>query len=519
MTTTPTPESTPDPAADLAPDPAAPVQPAAHGAQPTRGVGNVPRSSIETGKFGRLFRGLTPLVLDDIQIQTVVDSMADPGDQATGSGWSGTPTASDTGLAAGWTYFAQFVDHDITFDPSSMLDQANDPDALENFRTPRFDLDSLYGLGPAVNPWLYDATDPDKLLLGLNTPEFAVRDLNRNHQGRALIGDPRNDVHVIVSQLHLAFVLFHNHIVDRVRADPSLVTGVPATPVGGWGGGAPVADRPSFGQIVTLVRWHYQWLVLTGFLPAIAGAETVDQVLTRDKKGRLDTALRLYNVQRKPWMPVEFSAGAYRFGHSLVRDAYLLNANLSPLPVFSADGDTNPLADLRGFRRLPAGWDIEWHRFFDGLPTSGAETQRARLFDTRLAAPMHSLPASIDGMRRSIATLNIKRGVALELPSGEDFALAVAGKLGLDPAAVAVATGLPHPTPLWFWFLKEAETARAGQTLGPIGGRVITEVLVGLAKNDRSSFLRAQPDWRPTLGTQTGEFTIADLLTAAGVNL
>lgn len=499
---------------------AAPSLPAAaHGATPTRGIGNVPRSTTETGKFGRLFRGLPPLMLDEKQIQNVVSQMMDVSEQTSGGGWGGAPTASDSNLAAGWTYFAQFVDHDITFDPTSMLDQANDPDALENFRTPRFDLDSVYGLGPSANPWLYDRNDPDKLLLGVNPGEFLQRDLNRNHQGRALIGDPRNDVHVIIAQLHLAFVEFHNHVVDRVRADPSLVTGVPATPVGGWGSGVSVVGLPTFGQIVTLVRWHYQWLVLTGFLPVIAGPDTVGEVLKRDKQGRLDAVLKLYKVRRNPWMPVEFSAAAYRFGHSLVRDAYLLNGTLPPLPVFSPAGDADPLADLRGFRRLPSAWEIEWHRFFDGLPTSGAETQRARLFDTRIAVPLHSLPASIDHMQRSLAVLNIKRGVAVELPSGEEFATAVAGKLGLDPGSVAVSSGLPHGTPLWFWFLKEAEIQRGGQTLGLVGGRVVVEVLVGLAENDPSSFLKAQPDWRPTLGAHGGEFTIADLLTIAGVTL
>jgi hypothetical protein len=492
---------------------------AAHVATPIRGIGNVPRSSIDSGKFGRLFRGLTPLVLDETQIDTLVSSMVDTGDPAAPGGWASTPTPTDGALASGWAYLAQFIDHDITFDPTSLLDRANDPDALENFRTPRFDLDSLYGLGPVANPWLYDSNDLDKLLLGVNTPEFLPRDLNRNHQGRALIGDPRNDVHVIIAQLHLAFVEFHNHVVDRVRQDPSLVTGVPATPVGGWGGGAPVGDAPTFGQIVTLVRWHYQWLVLRGFLPAVCGADTVDEVL-QVKRGKLDAVLKLYSVKRNPWMPVEFSGAAYRFGHSLVRDAYLLNGSgLPPLPVFTPTGDADPLFDLRGFRRLPAGWEIEWHRFFDGLPGSGPDTQRARRFDTRIASALHSLPASVDHMRRSLAKLNLQRGVALELPSGEEFAAAVAGKLRIDPAEVHIQTGLSHPAPLWFWILKEAELTRDGQTLGRIGGRVVTEVLVGLAEKDPSSFLKAQPDWTPTLGATPRDFTIADLLTIAGVAL
>lgn len=491
---------------------------AAHGAKPVRGIGNVPRSSSHTGKFGRLFRKLPPLQLTDEQVQSVANLMTDGADAATGAGgWSSAPSAADAGIAAGWTYFAQFVDHDITFDPTSLLGEGNDPDALENFRTPRFDLDCLYGLGPKANPWLYQRNDPDKLLLGQNPPEFSQLDLNRNHEGRALIGDPRNDVHVIIAQLHLAFVRFHNHVVDRLRAQPELVSNLPVTPVGGWGGSTPApAGHPTFGQVVTVVRWHYQWLVLKHLLPAITGTDVLAEVLPEDD-GRLVAKLRLYNVRRKPWIPVEFSAAAFRFGHSLVRSSYLLNGTGIPvLPIFSEAGNTDPLGDLRGERRLPASWQIEWHRFFDGLPGSGPDTiQRARLFDTRVVTPLHALPVFVDGQRRSLALLNLKRAAALELPSGDDFASAVAESLGWDVASVQIPHGLGHAAPLWFWILKEAELTRAGQTLGKVGGRVVAEVLIGLAQNDPSSFLRAQPTWQPFLGPVPGEFTMADLLTLA----
>lgn len=487
-----------------------------HGPSTSRNLVNAPRSSTETGKFGRLFRTLAPLHLDPAQIQAVVDLMTDPGDTAGGGGWSGTPTSSDTDVPSGYTYLSQFVDHDITFDPTSLLDQANDPDALENFRTPRFDLDCLYGLGPSANPWLYDIDDPDKLLIGENPEGFTTTDLSRNRQGRALIGDPRNDVHVIISQLHLAMARFHNRVVDLVRADPSLATGVPATPIGGWGSSSVTPQNVTFGQIVTVVRWHYQWVVLTQLLPRLVGEETASLVLTPDNKGRLDPNLRLYSVRRKPWMPVEFSAAAYRFGHSLVRDGYILNSTLPPLPVFSVDGDANPLGDLRGFRRLPTGWQLEWARFFDGLPDSGDITQRARGFDTHLVPSLHRLPSGIDAMNRSLAFLNLSRGVALGLPSGEDVATAVAAKVGLDVTAVQIDTSLPHPAPLWFWLLREAEITASAKHLGPIGGRIVAEVLVGLAVNDPSSFLKHQPDWRPILpAAAVGDFTMADLLILA----
>lgn len=496
----------PAPGAAPAGEPEATVPASDHGAAPLRGLENVPRSSTETGRFGRLFRNLAPLRLDEAQLKAVADQMVDPGESGgTGAGWSGTPTSGDGGLAAGWTYFAQFVDHDITFDASSMLDRSNDPDSLENFRTPRFDLDSVYGLGPTANPWMYDNADSDKLL----TSDVDAADLPRNHQGRALIGDPRNDVHVIISQLHKAFIDFHNQVVERVRQDPALVLDVPATPVPGYGQPVPTPGKPTFGQIVTLVRWHYQWLVLREFLPNIVGEETVAAIF-KAKKGKLE----LYNVNRKPWMPVEFSAAAYRFGHSLVRDAYQLNAGLSPLPIFSADPDPNTRADLRGFRALPGGWAIEWRRFFDGLDGDASQTHRARAFDTKIAGPLHHLPPKVDAQQRSLALLNLMRGVALDLPSGEDVAAVVASAIGIDTATAQGTSTLGHPTPLWFWFLQEAER-NGGQHLGPIGGRIVAEVLVGLAANDRSSFLRARPDWTPSLGSNA-TFTIADLLRVGG---
>ncbi|MGH9263334.1 MAG: peroxidase family protein, partial [Acidimicrobiales bacterium] len=128
------------------------------------------------------------------------------------------PAGDNPDIPSGYTYLGQFVDHDITFDPVSSLDRLHDPDALTTYRTPRFDLDSVYGRGQADSPYLYDAEDPASMLIGRNTSgEHEPVDLPRNQQGRALIGDPRNDVHFIVSQLHLAFLRFHNSVVDHLR--------------------------------------------------------------------------------------------------------------------------------------------------------------------------------------------------------------------------------------------------------------------------------------------------------------
>jgi hypothetical protein len=55
-----------------------------------------------------------------------------------------------------------------------------------------------------------------------------------------------------------------------------------------------------------------------------------------------------------------------------------------------------------------------------------------------------------------------------------------------------------------------------GQHLGPVGGRIVAEVLHGLIEGDPSSYLSQDPDWTPTYG-QGDDFTVTDLLKAAGV--
>lgn len=143
--------------------------------------------------------------------------------------------------------------------------------------------------------------------------------------------------------------------------------------------------------------------------------------------------------------------------------------------------------------------------------------QPAMRLDPRLAPSMTRPPAGVDDQRRSIALLNLFRGQALGLPSGEDVAAAVAQRTGDQIDILGQdRTGLAHPAPLWFYVLREAELLGAGERLGPVGGRIVAEVLVGLAAKDRSSLLAHAGPFEPVLGQTPGEFTIADLLRIAG---
>jgi hypothetical protein len=438
-----------------------------------------------------MFRHLPPFAPDDESLRVLADSMG-PFPQPTAS----APAAAiqpgeNPDLPAGYTYLGQFVDHDVTFDPTSILQRRNDPDALVSFRTPRFDLDSLYGPGPIDAPYLYDQEDPVKLLVGRNLDAaHEPEDLPRNAQGRALVGDPRNDHHVIISQLTLAFLRFHNAVVDHLR-DRFF------------------PDTELFAEAQRLTRWHYQWIVVEEYLRRLAGADVLDRILVNDPAGGGRRAhLRFYRWRREPFMPVEFSAAAHRFGHSQVRSTYVLNATLEPLHIVLPAIQPNPLEHLGGFRPLPRGWRIDWSLFFaigDSTP------QLSRRIDTKMTGPLGQLPPSFDPGRRALAFLDMLRGKALGLPSGQ----AVAAAMGTSRPD---GLGLTGETPLWYYLLREAEVDAEGRRLGTTAATIVTEVLVGLLAGDPSSYLRAAPGWSPELpGSQPGRFTIVDLLRFAGV--
>ena len=189
----------------------------AHGA--VRGV-NLSRSSrMFEGPFGRIFRALPPADFgpDDQSSLKALDVLATKMTADIDPPKDG-PDAEESGIPAAYTYLGQFIDHDLTFDPASSLQKQNDPDALVDFRTPRFDLDSVYGRGPDDQPYLYE--DGHTFLLGRALSGAAAnpraRDLPRNHPNsashpkRAIIGDPRNDENIIVSQMQGLFLRFHN---------------------------------------------------------------------------------------------------------------------------------------------------------------------------------------------------------------------------------------------------------------------------------------------------------------------
>jgi hypothetical protein len=451
----------------------------------TRGIDAVPEGPFFEGRFGRMFRG----ALRVEQSRDFLIGLAD--------GMRSQDRDENPAIPAGFTYLGQFVDHDITFDPTSSLQRFDDPEGLVNFRTPRFDLDSLYGRGPSDDPFLYDQefeNGQSKLLIGpvleddLETVASpAEDDLPRNRQGRALIGDPRNDENIFISQLQLTFIKFHNKIVDRVKAEEGLEGG----------------DLFKVAQRIT--RWHYQWVVVHDFLRRIVGEELIGQLLRPDDDGTPEVRLRFYHPKYRPFMPLEFSVGAYRYGHSQVRGQYVINTTVPRLPIFTPGPlGTERRRDFRGFRPLPPRWTIGWPFFFE---LDDEPPQASFKIDTKLAGPLFELPGEEGDDNKSLARRNLLRGWRLKLPNGQ----AVARAMGERPLS-RDELGFREPAPLWFYVLKEAELRENGDRLGPVGGRIVAETFLGLLKGDPLSFLN-EPNWRPTLPAATeGEFTMADLI-------
>lgn len=469
-----------------------------HGTE-TRGLASVPRETSYEGRFGRLFAlrtassarldGLEPLELSEEQLATIADSMREqPGQQS----------GDNDLIPSGYTYFGQFVDHDLTFDASSSGQRRADPEGRLNFRSPRFDLDSLYGSGPVDEPFQYDQASekhPGTSFLLDRRSEQEV-DLPRNVQGRALIGDPRNDENTMVSQLQVAFLQFHNKMLDH-QANKG------------------VEEDELFDAAQREVRWHYQWVVVHDFLRRLVGDDLHAQLVTKvkDDQGRERDRVRLRHYRHKvnPFMPVEFSVAAYRFGHSQVRERYLINEQIGgDRPVFRPGSQPNDGSDYRGFQQLIGSWAVSWPRLF---PLDETAPQASRLIDTILSPSLFELPGESSTGRRSLALRNLQAGVRLGLPSGQDVAKAMGQDSLADEQLMPCP---PGQAPLWFYVLREAsELGHGGRHLGPVGGRLVGETFLGLLRADLTSYYHAKEPWAPDSELAGGgpqNFHLADLL-------
>ena len=475
---------------------------AMHGAIEHRGINDAACTEmgpVRSHRFYTQFPRLDVYERDDELLRTLAGAgeggadapMMEPADDPVG----------DAETPAAYGIFGQFVDHDITFDPTSDIEKRNDPAALRNFRTPALDLDSVYRHGSETAPYLYDHEGDEAHLItgeaegvGDRPDGLPGTDLQRNKQGRALIGDPRNDENVVVSQLQLAFVNFHNRVVDHLR---------------GPGAALVEGDEDVLEAAQRLVRWHYQWLVRRDLLPRICDRYVLEDIERNGREFFLPEGA-------DPAIAVEFGGAAYRFGHSMIRHEYDVNETTGNVPLFPSGMSDTP--NLRGFAPVDGDLVVDWTRLLD---TGDGDYQHARKIDPRLAPALFELPMPGED---SLALRNLFRGEALGLASGQD----VARRMGIDPignrefgddspiveALRRHERGADPDAPLWYYVLDEARYQEEGERLGGVGSRIVAETLIGLMELDETAYPNAAPDgWEPSLPrlAPTEGYTLADL--------
>ncbi len=486
---------------------------------------NPPSSTFyEQGRFGRMFPRLPAFAADTPTMRAALMAVgakngimdAKDNTEVHPSKLITEPAHSlnnpdNPAMSAGMTFLGQFIDHDITLDTTSSLEQQVDPEAIQNFRIPSLALDNVYGAGPLNNAHLYDVSDPIKLLVEpIAGSEAHSRggvqrmDLPRNSQNTALIGDVRSDENVILSQLHCAFLQFHNRCVDHVRANTGLTS-----------------PHAVFAEAQRLVRWHYQWIVVHEYLAKTCGTAMVSDVLENGRK--------YYKWRNEPFIPVEFAVAAFRFGHSQVRPSYRMNFGpatdqdvflriFDDTPANAASNDPN---DMRGGCKpgqpRPPRRFIDWQTFFD---FGDGKSRNNKKIDTKLSSVLMDLIGFPGSEPQSLAQRNLLRHLTFRLPSGQAVAKAMRMPVLPDSDFADLAPhGLANRTPLWFYLLREAEVSSSGERLGPVGARIVAEVMLGLIEGDTTSYLRQDPQWTPSLPSTAGpgRFAMADLLRFAGV--
>ncbi|MBT9316072.1 hypothetical protein IXB50_11640 [Leptothoe spongobia TAU-MAC 1115] len=389
-------------------------------------------------------------------------------------------TSNDCDIPAGYIFFAQFVDHDITLDTTSGLRE--DPKSpgeiseLPNIRSASLDLDCVYGFGPEGSPHIYDGVRPGRLAINPNG-----YDLARSPSGTALIGDPRNDENIFVSQMQLLFHRFHNKIYnERVYQENKS------------------ESFNRFEEAQKQTRYHYQWLVLFDFLKRLCDPEVYKfaaNLLLSNQPNQAPKYPLCYRPDDhgKLSMPVEFSVAAYRVGHTLVRSTYAANGNNLDIELFDERFGT------LGFSAFPEELEVDWRYLLE--VDDCIHPRMSKAVDPLLADEIQNLPVvgSNNPNNRALAFRNLLRGNVMSLPSGQ----AVADKLrGLgypiphnDLQLGDLPSALQGNTPLFYYILQESKINNAGQRLGPVGSAILMEVFGGMLTHC-DSFLK-EDNWNP----------------------
>lgn len=388
----------------------------------------------------------------------------------------------------GYTYFGQFLGHDLTHDGTPLAGPYLEAEATPNFRTGIFDLDHVYADGPVGSPYLYEGEEgAETFKIGTTIPSGYRRDLPIG-RGHLLIGDlhdTRNVDNLLLRQLHVLFLKFHNEAIAQLQTNAELKG------LDSLGGGT------LFQRARRLVCWHYQRIIRHDYLPRIVH----NDVWHQDRQPFARESGDAFSI------PIEFALAAFRFGHSIVRNAYRLNCRTKRVTI------TELMTLGQRAEPMPDDYLVEWGTFFDGLPTSGPQASSS-FIDTSVSFAMHGLSADTIRLANKLEVIDpanlpmrtLLRGARAQLPSGQEAAeaLLAQGRIKADdrvtPAELEQDTcdrsgsilrsqGLTERTPLFYYILKEAELKAAGLTLGPVGSQIVFEVIRSALEADPQSYL------------------------------
>jgi len=454
-----------------------------------------PYSESPENRYSRLFPPALPSLSSDVYCEALTElgsAMLDDDSRV-------CDDRPEILLDAGYTYFGQFVAHDVTKDVSSIEEASTrPPEELENLQTPRLDLDVSYGGGPSRCPELYES-DGMRLKVGGSSPAAKAFDICVGKRGERVLADDRGAENLILRQMTSVFARLHNLAVKQFEQN--------------WPNEVIIFERAR-----QHMQRQFQYLVVHDYLRNVLEPSIYRKVFAVKKP-------------RMRWnsfsIPIEFSAAAMRFGHAMVRPNYLFafGQEMQLQNIFGRNGDLGYLNDQL---------KIEWGFFFQGAGPVSALTSRP--IDTRLASGFHQLPQDLIGAPNAVCphmreggnfsqlpVRTLLRGAALRLACGQTAAAAFGEPVLTEEEIVSnpynevtnqgrilLQANLTVETPLWYYILKESEILQNGNTLGPTGSHLIAETIYAALLSDPGSYLN-QSDKSPPVWKELGDERIYSL--------
>lgn len=449
--------------------------------------------SVGLGGFFSLFE-LPPTIYKAESLERLGTVMA----QARVSGSSRIPS--------GYVYLGQMIAHDITKLEKPGAQKARDVqkpaiaprvEDLVQLRTPTLDLDCVYGAGFDDETVSVDKSSGEMRLGAVTGGDGALDDLpRRSGSPIAHIPDDRNDENMLLAQLHVLFLKLHNFFVRELHAENPKLTA-----------------HQLFDEARRQVILHYQQVVLYDFLDAVCDRRVWEYVIG-DNRGTLWDPV----VAEAARMPVELSAAALRFGHSMVRASYEISRGktIDLTELFAMTGKGGGFGDKNV---LPATHVVDWRFFFPGGDAETAEFVNLGLAIDPIVHIQFPPPNAF-----FLAIKNLESGNLSRLPDGQtlvrhlrqkypdmarELNLQLLTEQQLNPEVsfreangefregrllteVGLDQGFTTKTPLWYYLLAEAMATCGGQHLGALGSLLVADLIRALVRLSSPSVLLDQ---------------------------